>query len=255
MGPLYRLPWQKGLVVLQQRLLSTIYPPICLLCGAGGQLVGGEAVDICAACQEALQLNERCCPRCGIPLTTDAQMCGNCLKKPPLFETVYAPFLYKGDIKRLLIALKFNRKLSHARLLGHLMAEKMVGHFSVNQPMPDAIVPVPLHPARQRERGYNQALELVRPLARRHKIPIIRQLVVRKTATAQQTKLSAAERRRNLRGAFELTEGHPVPPHIVIFDDVVTTGATVNELAKTLKRAGAQRIDVWAIARVPKPGD
>lgn len=255
MGPLYRLPWQKGLVVLQQRLLCTIYPPICLLCGAGGQLVGGDAVDICEACQQALQINERCCSRCGIPLTTDAQMCGNCLKKPPLFETVYAPFLYKGGVKRLLIALKFNQKLTHARLLGNLMADSLMGHFAANQPMPDAIVPVPLHPNRQRERGFNQALELVRPLARRHKIPINPQLVMRKTATAQQTKLSAAERRKNLRGAFELKEGSRVPHHIVIFDDVVTTGATVNELAKTLKRAGAQHIDVWAIARVPKPGD
>lgn len=255
MEPLYRLPWQKGLVWFRQRLLSTIYPPLCLLCGAEGQLVDGDVVDICDACHEALQLNECCCYRCGIPITTNGEMCGSCLNKPPLFETIYAPFLYKADIKRLLIALKFNRKLSHARLLGNLMAEKLAAHFVANRLMPDAIVPVPLHSKRRRERGYNQALELVRPLAKRYKIPINRQLVVRKTATAQQTKLSADERKRNLRGAFVLNEGCRVPRHIVIFDDVVTTGATVNELAKTLKRAGAQRIDVWAIARVPKPGD
>jgi len=182
-------------------------------------------------------------------------MCGVCLKNPPLFETVYAPFLYKHDIKRLLIALKFNQKLTHARLLGNLMRGKLVEQFALNQRMPDVIVPVPLHPKRQRERGYNQALELVRPLAKRYKIPLNLQLVRRKTATSQQTRLSADERRRNLKGAFVVKEGCRVPHHIVIFDDVITTGATVNELTKSLKRAGAHRVDVWAIARVPKPGD
>ncbi len=255
MSALYRLPWQKGLVELRQRLLTTIYPPICLICGADGQLINGEGLDICKPCHSDLQSNERCCPRCGIPLNVSAEICGACLKKPPPFETFFAPYLYQGDIQQLLIALKFNHKLSHARLLGTLMAEKLADHFGLNHATPDAIIPVPLHSKRQRERGYNQAMELVRSLAKYYKIPINHQLVSRKTATAKQTKLSADERRRNLKGAFVVRDLPEIPPHIVIFDDVVTTGATVTELAKSLKRAGAQRVDVWAVARVPKPGD
>ena len=240
---------------MQQRLLTTIYPPVCLLCGAKGQQIRGEAVDICKRCHDELQSNDQCCSRCGIPLTVHAEICGACLKKPPLFENFFAPYLYQGDIRRLLIALKFNQKLSHARLLGSLMAEKLASHFAVASDIPDLIIPVPLHSKRQRERGYHQALELVRPLAKRYKIPINHQLISRKTATTKQTKLTADERRRNLRGAFTVRDKLKVPPHLVIFDDVVTTGTTVTELAKTLKRAGAKRIDVWAVARVPKPGD
>ena len=255
MEPLYRLPWQKGLLQSRQRLLATIYPPICLLCGAEGQLIGGECVDLCEACYKELQLNEQSCSRCGIPLPHPGDICGQCLKKSPPFDSLYAPFLYQDGIRELLLALKFNRKLSHARLLGGLMADRLADYLAMSGERPDAIVPVPLHSKRERERGYNQALELLRLVARRNNIAINHQLVVRKTATAKQTKLSADERRRNLRGAFAVKEGAVVPRHLVIFDDVVTTAATVTEMAKTLKRAGAKRVDVWAVARVPKPGD
>ena len=255
MEPLYRLAWQKGLVRFKQGLFSMIYPPVCLLCGDDGVLINGDVRDLCEACHKALQLNKYGCLRCGIPLQQAGAVCGSCLKKPPPFESLFTPYLYRGGIKELLVSLKFNRKLAHARLLGELMGERLANHLTTNDRIPDAIVPVPLHPGRQRERGYNQALELVRPLAKRLNIPINHHLVVRKAETVKQTKLSADERRRNLKGAFALREGCSVPSYLVIFDDVVTTGTTVTELAKTLKRAGAKRIDVWAVARVPKPGD
>jgi ComF family protein len=251
MAPLYRLAWQKGLLQLQQRLLAVIYPPICLLCGGQGQLINGVAVDICEACQLALPHNELCCGRCGIPLPQSAVTCGSCLQKPPSFDSLYAPYLYQDGIRELLLTLKFGQKLSHARLLGGLMSERLA-HAGITE-LPDAIVPVPLHSGRQRERGYNQALELLRLVASDHGLAINHHLVARCAATNKQTRLSAAERRNNLRGAFVVAEGAVVPRHLVIFDDVVTTGATVTELAKTLKRAGAERVDVWAIARVPKP--
>lgn len=251
---LYRLPWQKGLVRLQQKLLTAIYPPICLLCGTPGRLIEGRAVDLCQQCHDELNTNSHHCSQCGIPLPQTVDLCGECQKKSPPFESLYAPYLYQGGIRELLVALKFNQKLSHARLLGCLMLDKLAGHLEDSE-MPDAIVAVPLHPKRERERGYNQALELLRPLAKRYKIPIERQLVTRNLATSKQSNLSRDERRRNLKGAFSIKPGETVPRHIVIVDDVVTTTATVTELAKTLKLAGAERIDVWAVARVPKPGD
>lgn len=240
---------------MQQKLLRTIYPPVCLLCGDDGMVIDGDVRDLCESCHEALQLNEQGCLRCGIPLQQAGGVCGSCLKKPPPFDSLLTPYLYREGIKDLLIALKFNQKLSHARLLGELMSERFTDHLATVDVLPDAIVPVPLHAKRQRERGYNQSLELIRPLAKRLKIPINHRLVVRKMATTKQTKLSADERRRNLKGAFAVRDGFRVPRHLVIFDDVVTTGTTVTELAKTLKRAGAERVDVWAVARVPKPGN
>ncbi|MCW8982749.1 MAG: ComF family protein [Gammaproteobacteria bacterium] len=253
MAPLYRLPWQKGLVRLQQRLLATIYPPQCLLCGAEGQLIDGVAIDLCETCGQGLALNEQCCWRCAIPLPSPSEICGQCLKKPPPFDSLYAPFLYQDGIRELLLTLKFNQKLSHARLLGALLSEKLSNHVAQLDELPDAIVPVPLHSKRERQRGFNQALELLRPVARRLQLDINHQLVMRGAATTKQTKLSADERRRNLKGAFSVRKGVAVPRHLVIFDDVVTTTATVTEMAKTLKSAGAKRIDVWAVARVPKP--
>jgi len=182
-------------------------------------------------------------------------VCGSCLKKPPPFDSLYTPYLYQDGIRELLLSLKFNQKLSHARLLGGMMAASLADYLAVSGERPDAIVPVPLHPKRERERGYNQALELLRLVAKRNNISVNHRLVVRRAATSKQTNLSADERRRNLKGAFVIREGVAVPPHLAIFDDVVTTGATVTELAKSLKQAGAKRVDVWAVARVPKPGD
>ena len=114
--------------------------------------------------------------------------------------------------------------------------------------MPELIIPVPLHKSRLKERGFNQALELARPLGQRFGIPVDIQAIRRTRATAPQSGLDKKERRRNIRGAFEL-KGKPLARHIAIIDDVVTTGNTVNELARILRRGGATRVEVWAIAR------
>jgi ComF family protein len=109
-----------------------------------------------------------------------------------------------------------------------------------------------LHVSRLRERGYNQAFELAKPVARALGVPIARDRLARIRATPAQTGLDAAARRRNLRGAFAVSRGGSLPKHIALFDDVVTTGATVRECARVLRRAGVERIDVWALARAPQ---
>jgi ComF family protein len=145
----------------------------------------------------------------------------------------------------LLLQLKFHQKLHLASLLGGLLAEALEGRAA---PLPDCLVPVPLHPQRLRERGYNQALELARVVSTRLAVPLDATLCVRQRATAPQTALDGKERRRNLHGAFTVREGN-LPRHVAIIDDVVTTGTTVGELARTLRRAGVDTVEVWACAR------
>jgi len=113
------------------------------------------------------------------------------------------------------------------------------------------IVPVPLHRSRLRQRGYNQALELARPLAARLGVPLAHDVLVRSRDTSAQTELDRAARRRNVRGAFHLREAIVLPDHVALFDDVMTTGATLAECARLLKRAGVRRVDAWALARAP----
>ena len=127
----------------------------------------------------------------------------------------------------------------------------MVQRLATIQPLPEAILPVPLHSTRLRERGFNQALELARPMAQALALPLLIHHSQRTRATVAQTSLSAKQRRKNIRGAFQVTQ--PLPArHIAIVDDVMTTGQTINELAKTLRKAGATHIDVWVCARAER---
>lgn len=147
-------------------------------------------------------------------------------------------------MRHLLRTFKFQQRHACARLLGELLAARLA---TLSEP-PQLIIPVPLHPQRYRERGFNQALELGRPLSKRLNIPLGTQYCRRIRATVPQSELSAALRRRNLRGAFCVVETPPVN-HVVLLDDIVTTGATVSELTRVLKRAGIARVDVWCCAR------
>ncbi len=218
-------------------------PPRCLLCGAPGE--GG--LDLCAACLLDLPHNPVACPRCALPLAGhEAALCGACLSHPPPIDSSIVPFRYAPPLDQLLLGLKFNRQLVNARLLGKLMATEIARRA---EPLPELILPVPLHRERIHERGFNQALELARPIARQLALPLRPELAVRTVATAAQSSLEKRARKRNIRGVFSATEG--LPAHIAILDDVVTTGSTVNELAKVLRRAGAERVVVWACARVP----
>lgn len=136
--------------------------------------------------------------------------------------------------------------LSSALLLARLMARELA-----DAEHPQALVPVPLHRDRLRRRGYDQALELARPLAQALGLPLRDDLLRRMRATAPQSRLAAPQRRRNLRGAFAVrTEGN-LPTHVALVDDVMTTGATVEAAAAALRRAGVARVDVWVCARVP----
>lgn len=216
-----------------------LLPPSCVLCGGRG--AGGR--DLCRACATELPYLRLGCRQCALPLGYDG-LCGRCLQKAPAFDRAHASFDYAAPVAQLIQGLKFNGKLHHARLLGDLMAECLAAAVPA---LPELLVPVPLHPARLRQRGFNQALELARPVARALRLPLAPGYCRRRLATPPQTGLDARARRRNLKDAFEV-HGRPVA-HVALVDDVMTTGSTVEVLARTMKRAGVGRVDVWLCAR------
>lgn len=216
-----------------------LYPPTCLLCGAPGS----AGLDLCAGCAAEIPRPGPACRLCARPLPQPG-ICGACLRHPPPQERTVAPFPYAGAMRELITGLKFHRQLAHARLLGALLARELEGSTE----RPALILPVPLHPARLRERGFNQALEIGRPIGRLLQLPVDSGSCRRTRDTPHQMGLHERQRRRNVRGAFSVT-GALSGRHVAILDDVVTTGSTAAELARALRRAGAARIEVWAVAR------
>lgn len=221
-----------------------LWPTRCLVCGEAG----GEAWDLCPACADALPWHGRACRQCALPLPgSDAgAVCGACLSSSPPLAEAHAACLYAAPIDRLLPRFKFHEDLAAGRLLAQLMADAFA-----RLPRPDALVPVPLHRSRLRRRGYDQALELAKPIARALRVPLRDDLLLRVRATAAQSERDAAARRRNVRGAFAAPPRTDLPAHVVLVDDVMTTGATLHAAAKALRRAGVARVDAWVCARVP----
>jgi ComF family protein len=161
------------------------------------------------------------------------------------FDRAFAPFRYQPPLDALIKTLKFGGRLANARLLGDLFATALVERGG---PWPDCIAPTPLHPRRLRERGFNQALELARTVARRLRIPLQPSLLRRIRYTLPQTQLDAYHRQTNPLGAFAL--GHSLPgTHIALIDDVITTASTISECARVLHSGGAITLEVWAISR------
>lgn len=223
-------------------VLAALLPSHCLLCGARGQ---GD-LSLCDACEADMPHNDVCCTRCALPLEAPAPLCGRCQKREPSWDSAWAPFRYEWPLASLESRFKFGGDLAAGRTLSLLWIAS-----PTPRALPQAIVPVPLHRSRLRRRGYNQALELAKPLARHLRIPLLRDALLRTRATGAQTELSAVERRRNVRGAFVAIFQDPVPQHVAVLDDVFTTGATLAECTRVLKRAGVQRVDAWALARAP----
>lgn len=220
--------------------LSRLLPPTCVLCGAPGE----AGLNLCSGCRPDLQAIGTACRRCGIPLASGA-VCGECLQRPPPFAGAVVPWHYAPPLDRLIQDLKFGARLALAGTLGALLADEVVRRGAA---LPDCLIPVPLHPARLRRRGFNQALELARPVAERLGVPVAGDACRRVRATDVQSTLDAAERRRNLRGAFAARWTVP-PARVAIVDDVMSTGSTAAELATALRRSGVAEVEVWALAR------
>ncbi len=225
--------------IIQDYLL----PPTCILCGNPGH----NSRDICHSCYMQLPRNNLSCYRCAEilePPSTAPVLCGRCLSRHPAFDETVAPFIHQGAIRHLIGSLKFGANYKNARLLGLLLTE----HLKQTAELPDLIIPVPLHKTRYRERGFNQAIEIARTVAKDMQIPLDLTSCKRHRDTPHQTQLPAKRRRKNLKNAFSIIK--PIQArHIAILDDVMTTGTTAHELAYVLKKAGASRVDVWVCAR------
>jgi ComF family protein len=177
--------------------------------------------------------------------------CHICQNEPPPFTQTQAIFRYDYPVNKLIQVAKFHHNLAILKWLGEIMGDNM-SHRRYLKERPDVLIPVPLHPKRLRERGYNQSLELAKRIAKSTGIPVNYTASERCRYTKPQISLSANKRRTNLIGAFRVRQIEPHWKHLVLVDDVVTTGATVRELAKIFLQAGVSRVDVWCCAQTPE---
>lgn len=222
-------------------LIDAILPAACCLCGTVG------AGRLCTACIALLPDNPLCCARCGLPTAMPVAECGECLAETPAFEATHAGWRYQPPLDSLLPRLKFRQGLAVAEALGRVLALQLQ---SRGWPPPEWLLPLPLHPGRLRERGYNQAQELARVLARELGWPMRHDLLRRVRATAPQAGLDAKARRRNVRDAFAAS-GAVSGRRVYLCDDVMTTGATLRTAARALLDAGASEVRVIVAARRP----
>lgn len=218
-----------------------LLPASCELCGRRGRLQD----CICPDCLADLPHTGSACERCGAQTPDEASLCGKCLQRPPLADRTVTAFHYAYPLDRLVRQFKYRQSLRLAKPLTGSLADCILERGG---PAVDVLIPVPLHYRRQIGRGYNQATVICRLLEKRLNVPVDTQLVRRTRATRPMYALSVEQRRHNIGGAFMLTTSCPYRS-IAIVDDVITSGATLNEIAGLLRRAGAEYIEFWALAR------
>jgi ComF family protein len=234
-----------AVATLFARLVDTLLPPRCALCG----LASGRRA-VCAGCCADLPWLKWTCVRCGLPLGPGQSRCapGDCELPPGSPVTrLRAPLAYDYPVDRLVLRAKFGRALPVCQALGELLVEGLHPQAAAGGP-PPLVVPIPLHWQRQRSRGFNQAAEIARAVARATGWPLRPDVLRRPRPTREQSGLTAPARRRNLRRAFSVA-GDVEGCAVLLVDDVITTGVTVEGAAAALAAAGAAAIEAWAVAR------
>ncbi len=217
--------------------MQALFRKNCLLCGTASN------GDFCRPCQDSLpQLTSEHCMVCALPVK-QSRICGACLANPPAFDRSVAALEYAFPVDALLHALKYRANLAMARVLADLLAARI---DLID--LPDCMVPMPSHSARLHDRGFNQALEIARRVSKKTGVVLLPDVCQRVRDTPSQTGLPWKEREKNIRGAFTC-ETSLEGKHIAILDDVMTTGVTLNELAKVLRKRGAARVSGWVVAR------
>jgi ComF family protein len=239
-------------------LLDLVFPPFCPVCQA--RLEQGRRDPLCGLCWERIErISGSCCRLCGLPFSEFASiradrrpvgrsLCGRCRRRVPAFSYARSAARYGEVTREALHAFKFGGRRALAAPLGDLLAEMGTPRLPIGDP--DLLVPVPLHPRRERERGFNQSLLLARRLGHTWRLPVRADVLERTVATAPQTELTREARRTNVRGAFALRRPELVAGrHVIVVDDVFTTGSTVSACALCLKRGGASAVGVLTVAR------
>jgi ComF family protein len=226
-----------------KNLLAFFFPPLCPVC----EKIICEG--ICSNCREGIRLIKGpLCTICGVPFVSNVSsdhICSECIKKKKPFSHARSAGIYVGTLLEAIHMLKYKGKTSLAKPLGVLMADYL------HENDYDVLVPVPLHKTRLKERGFNHSLLLGRIIARRHNLHLDYLNLIRARATMPQIDLKGNARASNVRGAFEVKKTSLfMDKKVLLIDDVYTTGATVSECAKVLKKAGAREIGVFTLARV-----
>jgi ComF family protein len=242
---------------LAEAVLSVIFPPHCLLCKAFAPRL--DLHSVCLPCWTTLpRLQEPWCTRCGLPLQSSAAyagiaaaLCGECLRQPPAYAAARACGRYEGGLRELVHHLKFGGKRDLAYPLGKWMGHVLGGLPELNRH--SIVIPVPLHPERQRKRGFNQACWLARQFCDGTSRILEPRALVRSKNTPPQSGLTDAQRRENIRGAFQVrADGKVRDRHILLVDDVFTTGSTLEACCRSLLDAGAASIGIFTLARVSR---
>ena len=223
------------------QLYSKLMPIPCLLCGTAS-----SSDCLCQACSDQLPILGHACPRCASPLPQE-MLCGHCLNTPPEQNHSFCLFRYQPPVNRLIADLKYHDKLVLSRFFATQMAEQLKSRDS----LPQLLIPIPLHPRRLRERGYNQSLELAKQLSKQLNISVRHDILSRIRDTPPQASLPFSDRKKNMKQAFQLKR-IDIPSHVALVDDVLTTGHTATVAAKSLRQAGVKTIEVWTIARTIK---
>ncbi|MHA7841239.1 MAG: double zinc ribbon domain-containing protein [Gammaproteobacteria bacterium] len=229
------------------RLQTFLLPSVCLLCNNATR----QSLPLCHFCEKSLPFLPQGCRYCGLPLPESVTnpVCGQCLNLSHPYDNLHVIFNYVYPLPFLIAGLKFAQQWFNAPTLGTVMAYQLEKRYH-NVFKPQAIIPMPLHKERLRQRGYNQSLELARPISKHLAIPLLKQATKRIKSTLPQTEVSLSKRLSNVKNAFVYP--HRLPPYIAVIDDVFTTGHTLRSFCAGLKAHGVKRIDAWICARTPQ---
>lgn len=212
----------------------------CLLCASS---IKNSHLSICGSCLQELPVQTKgCCRQCGLS-SGKGTICGHCIKSPPAFDATHAVYQYAYPVDALLQKYKYSNQLTIADILARLLSDNRL-----DSDLPDVLIPMPLHPQRLQERGFNQAAEIARIVAKHLQVPLDMHCCKRVKFAAPQVSLPLKQRVRNMRNAF-ICERKLGGLKIALLDDVMTTGASLNALAAAVKKAGAAHVECWVVAR------
>lgn len=217
----------------------------CLFCDLSGNY---EITNICPVCLDTLQRLPHCCTTCALPVPADVDICGQCQKRPPALDSICAACPYESGLDSLIRRLKDGGDFSSLDIFSRLIEERLRHN---GDPLPDLIVPIPMHPLKRLWRGFNQTDLIAKKLGKSLDLEVASGTLGRRMSTDQRN-LNLANRLSNTRRAFFLKDIPVEGLRVTILDDVMTTGATLNSAARTIKAGGALRVDAWVLARTLK---
>ncbi|MFJ4143346.1 ComF family protein [Pseudomonas sp. NPDC089734] len=222
----------------------------CLLCDE----ISDASLPLCVPCETELPWLDDQCLHCALPLPMSGLTCAQCVRHPPAFTEVVAPWRYDFPVDSLITRFKHQQQWPMGRLLAELSAQFLQHRFDEGLARPDCLLPVPLASKRLRQRGYNQSAMLAHWLGQSLNLPVDERRLLRIRETTAQQGLDAKTRKRNLKGAFAVRDAAWMKgKHLALIDDVLTTGSTADVIARVLLKNGAQQVDVYCLARTPRP--